>query len=129
MTEQGYYFIFDNVPFHHNKEMLKLILDSGHKYIFTPAYSPNNNPIETVFGSVKNNFRNMLNEKNKNNENICIKNLIKQSVKTFNEKNNKGAITKLFKHSIKYDYTELEKELRDRLIIIKQPKTQPQNQK
>ncbi len=49
LTEFNYCFIFDNVPFHHNKLMLKLILDSGHKYLFIHPYSPNNNPIETIF--------------------------------------------------------------------------------
>ena len=50
LTELNYYFIFDNIPFHHNKTMLKMITDTGHYYIFVPPYSPNNNPIEMVFG-------------------------------------------------------------------------------
>ena len=33
---------------------------------------------------------------------------------------NKEMITKIFIHSIKYDYKDLEKELRDRLIIKNQ---------
>lgn len=37
LTEKEHIFLFDNVRFHHNKEMLKLIISCGHKYIFTPS--------------------------------------------------------------------------------------------
>ena len=56
----NYTFIFDNVSFHHNKETLKLITNSNNNYIFTPPYSPNFNPIENVFGIIKNNYKNKL---------------------------------------------------------------------
>ena len=36
LTEDNYIFLFDNVPFHKNKEMLKYIEDNGHKYMFVP---------------------------------------------------------------------------------------------
>ena len=39
LTEPNYCFIFDNVRFHHNKLMLKLIKDNGYTYMFTPPYS------------------------------------------------------------------------------------------
>jgi transposase len=120
LTELNYCFIFDNVPFHHNKLMLKLIIDSGHKYLFTPSYSPNNNPIETIFGIIKFNFRNDYKNKYNENKNICIMNLIKNAIEKFNKDYNKEMITKIFIHSIKYDYKDLEKELRDRLIIKNQ---------
>jgi len=148
LTELNYYFIFDNVPFHHNKLMLKLIKDSGHHYIFVPPYSlpgkklfltisfwssrkfkhlclnflgsPNNNPIETVFGIIKNNFKKNYNEKKEKNKNICIINLIKHAVEKFNKDYTKEMITKIYNHSIYYDYKDLEKELRDRLIIKNQ---------
>ena len=80
LNEPGYYFIFDNVPFHHNKEMLKLIKDSGHEYVFTSPYSPNHNPIETVFGIIKQNFKKEYKEKDDNSKNICIVNLIKKAI-------------------------------------------------
>ena len=140
LTELNYCFIFDNVPFHHNKLMLKLIIDSGHKYLFTPPYSPlllidesiskglqkkhkfflgspNNNPIETIFGIIKFNFRNDYKSKYNENKNICIVNLIKNAIDKFNKDYDKEMITKIFTHSINYDYKDLEKELRDRLII------------
>ena len=137
LTELNYCFIFDNVPFHHNKLMLKLITDSGlsephknfcltknfirgHKYLFTPPYSPNNNPIETIFGIIKFNFRNDYKSKYNENKNICIVNLIKNAIDKFNKDYNKEMITKIFIHSINYDYKDLEKELRDRLVIKNQ---------
>ena len=128
--------------------MLKLIKDSGHHYIFVPPYSlpgkkllktisfwssrkfkhlclnflgsPNNNPIETVFGIIKNNFKKNYNEKKEKNKNICIINLIKHAVEKFNKDYTKEMITKIYNHSIYYDYKDLEKELRDRLIIKNQ---------
>ena len=50
---KGFTFIFDNVPFHRTKATLKYITDSGNYYLFTPPYSPNNNPIENMFGIIK----------------------------------------------------------------------------
>ena len=117
LTELNYYFIFDNVSFHRNKEMLKLIIDSGHHYMFVPPYSPNNNPIEIVFGSIKNNFKKAYKEKDKNNKNICIIPLIKNAIEMFTKSYNKEKITKIFNYSLKYNYNNLEKELKDRLII------------
>ena len=117
LKSPNHYFIFDNVPFHHNKEMLKLITDSGHHYLFVPPYSPNNNPIETIFGIIKSNFKKEYKEKNDNEKNICVLNLIKNAVNKVNKDYNKEELTKIFNHSVKYNYKDLEKELRDRLII------------
>ena len=117
LTTPNHYFIFDNVPFHHNKAMLKLITDSGHHYMFTPPYSPNNNPIETIFGIIKVNFKKAYKEKDNKSKNICIINLIKNATEKVNKDYNKESLTKIFNHSLKYSYTDLEKELRDRLII------------
>jgi len=36
---KGYYFILDNVRFHHCKKTLKLITDINNNYIFTHPYS------------------------------------------------------------------------------------------
>jgi transposase len=117
LTTSDYYFVFDNVPFHHNKEMLKLIKDSGHHYIFTPPYSPNNNPIETIFGIIKSNFKKEYKEKDDKNKNINILSLIKSAVEKVNKDYNKEKLLKIFNHSLKYNYGDLEKELKDRLII------------
>jgi transposase len=117
LPEKNYCFILDNVPFHHKKSMLKLIKDEGHTYLFTPPYSPNNNPIETVFGIIKSNFRKLYDEKVNKNDKIYMTKIINESIKQFSDKYDKEKITKLFKHSINYSYEDLEKELRDRLII------------
>jgi transposase len=61
LNTNGFTFIFDNVSFHHNKETLHIIKNSNNTYIFTPPYSPNFNPIENVFGIIKNNYRNKYN--------------------------------------------------------------------
>jgi transposase len=58
LNSDGYTFIFDNVSFHHNKETLNLIKETNNNFIFTPPYSPNFNPIENVFGIIKNNYKN-----------------------------------------------------------------------
>ena len=52
----NYTFVFNNVAFHHCKEVLQLIIDSKNNYLFTPPYSPNLNPIENTFGIIKNIF-------------------------------------------------------------------------
>ena len=57
LPSPGYCFIFDNVSFHHNKEMIKMIEMRGHTCFHTPPYSPNNNPIETIFGMLKYRYR------------------------------------------------------------------------
>ena len=76
--------------------MLKLITDSWHKYLFTHHYSPNNNPIETIFGIIKLNFRNDYKSKYNENKNICIVNLIKNAIEKFNKDYNKVMIIKIF---------------------------------
>jgi len=51
--------LLDNVQFHKSNEVLKLIEGYGKKIIFVPPYSPQYNPIEHVFSSMKNCFRKM----------------------------------------------------------------------
>ena len=53
----------DNVPFHHNKKLLKLIKKSGNMIMYTPKYSPNHNPIENFFSIFKNTYYNINKEK------------------------------------------------------------------
>jgi transposase len=53
LKEKNYIFLFDNIKFHQNKELLNLISINGHQYIFTPNYSPDLNPIENVNGILK----------------------------------------------------------------------------
>ena len=127
LTETGYIFIFDNicfrakpdmvqakpVPSHHNKQTLKLIKDTGHNYMFTPAYSPNNNPVENVFSIIKNKYNkvkyNSKNNKSTEKQIIDIINEIKIEYINFNS---------LFMRSLNFNYTNIEKELRDRINFI-----------
>ena len=204
----NYTFVFDNVSFHQKKEVLNLILSSGNKYLFTPPYSPNNNPIENMFGIIKKEYhkqiindivnKNILsssefklikinnkikltnikltkieNEKNKINDKLneikennidvkkskldkIIKNekrKLKQELNFFKKKEEKDLkiklkennmsniikiyinktititiiksnytyekINKIIKHSINYSYNDIEKEIRDRIIFLR----------
>jgi len=45
------YFLMDNIPFH--KRALQTIKDSKNHVLFIPPYSPEFNPIEEVFSSLK----------------------------------------------------------------------------
>ena len=121
LTEEGYIFLFDNVAFHKKKEMLKYITDKGHKYMFTPSYSPNSNPIENVFGIVKQQYYKDTKEEisNISTHKKVIKK-IRKVIKNF--PNTKTDLTKIFNRAFNYDYTIEEKELRDRLIIIDKQK-------
>ena len=96
-----------------------------HKITSYFIRSPNNNPIETIFGILKLNFKKDYNEKKKNEyiviknkyRRIFIKKIIKDTIEKFNKDYNTAMIEKIFNHCIKYDYKDLEKELRDRIII------------
>ena len=113
-------FIFDNVSFHTMSNIKKLINDSGNELMLTPKYSPNHNPIENLFSIIKNNFKKNVKdnkEKNKNgrrNRNY-IKNMIILSINDL-ERNNYNFLS-IFIRAFKYDYTNIVKELRDRLVF------------
>ena len=116
LTEEGYIFLFDNVSFRKKKEMLEYITEKGHKYIFTPSYSPNLNPIENVFGIVKQQYYNDQNESSNSSTQKKVVQKIKKVIRNFSNTNTD--LMKIFKRAFNYDYTIEEKELRDRLIII-----------
>ena len=70
--------LMDNVRFHHSQEVKNYIESKEWKTLYTPPYSPWFNPIENVFGIIKNNFR-----KNKsivNAFNIISKNTIIKTI-------------------------------------------------
>ena len=48
--------IMDNASIHKTREVRKACEDKRYKILFTPSYSPEYNPIEMVFGSIKNDF-------------------------------------------------------------------------
>jgi transposase len=116
LTEEGYIFLFDNVSFHKKKEMLEYITEKGHKYMFTPSYSPNLNPIENVFGIVKQQYYNDQNESSNSSTQKKVVKKIKKVIRNFSNTNTD--LMKIFNRAFNYDYTIEEKELRDRLIII-----------
>jgi len=113
LKEKNYIFIFDNVAFHKNKNVLKLITSNGHKYIFTPPYSPNNNPIENTFSLIKRSYYKIIKNKIKNMTNIRIS--INESLNEFKLKY--SDLTNFYTRAFKYDYKIEEKELRDRIIF------------
>ena len=120
LTEEGYIFLFDNVSFHKKKEMLEYITEKGHKYMFTPSYSPNLNPIENVFGIVKQQYYNDQNESSNSFTQKKVVKKIKKVIRNFSNTNTD--LMKIFNRAFNYDYTIEEKELRDRLIIDKHKK-------
>jgi transposase len=111
LEEKNYIFIFDNICFHHNKIMLNLITSNGHKYIFAPPYSPNNNPVESIFSIIKNKY-NKIKYNNKNKVEKKIFDIIQEVILEFNN------FTNIFKRSLTFNYVNIEKELRDRIIFI-----------
>lgn len=113
LKEKNFIFIFDNVAFHKNKNVLRLITSNNHKYIFTPPYSPNNNPIENTFSLIKKNYYKIIKNKIKNMNNI--RNSINQSLDEFKLKYSN--LTNFYNRAFKYDYIIEEKELRDRIIF------------
>lgn len=113
LKEKNYIFVFDNVPFHKNKEMLDFIESAGHKVIFTSPYSPNNNPIENIFSIIKRSYFTAIKNKNKNTKNI--KESIIEGIN--NTQNKIRDFSKFFKRAFTYTYNVEEKELRDRIIF------------
>jgi len=45
--------VMDNARIHHDKELVTLLEGLGCRVVFLPPYSPDFNPIETAFSSVK----------------------------------------------------------------------------
>jgi hypothetical protein len=85
--------------------------------MFTPSYSPNLNPIENVFGIIKQQYYNDTKEETSNSS--TQKKVIKKIKKIIrNFPNTNTDLMKIFNRAFNYDYTIEEKELRDRLIII-----------
>ncbi len=45
--------IMDNAKIHHDNEMVNVIERSGCRVLYLPPYSPDYNPIETAFSTIK----------------------------------------------------------------------------
>lgn len=46
--------VLDNARIHHNKSLINTIEELGCRIVFLPPYSPDYNPIETAFSTIKN---------------------------------------------------------------------------
>jgi transposase len=55
--EVNTFLVLDNVPFHHSNNVKQFLKDKNINVIYTPPYSPWFNPIENIFGIIKNKFR------------------------------------------------------------------------
>lgn len=60
LLRKGQVLIMDNAAFHKSPRIQKIIDDAGCSLIFLPAYSPDLNPIEHFWHSIKNKFRKKL---------------------------------------------------------------------
>ena len=141
-NEKDFIFLMDNVSFHHNKELIKIIKDSGNIIMYTPKYSPNHNPIENFFGILKNIYY-KIPKKSKIvdipiTHNYYVNNYDhnKYNTKQKNRKRNINKIKyyiiiaieqiipiylnfseKIFNRAVNYDYKYITTEIRDRIII------------
>jgi transposase len=133
----------DNVSFHHNKELIKIIEDSGNSIMYTPSYSPNNNPIENLFSVVKNtyykldktitineeqiykdyytydyDYNNYTSKQKKRKRKINkIKYFIIITIQQLKKDLDTNYFNSIFKRAINFNHDDLTIELRDRLII------------
>ena len=112
LKEDNYIFIFDNVSFHHNKNMLNLIKNNNHSYYFTPPYSPNYNPIENVFGIIKNIYKNKYKNINLSTTKFSLKehiNIIEESINDFISIYSID-LDKIINRALNYSYDKINKE-------------------
>jgi transposase len=143
LDTSGYIFLMDNVSFHHNKELIKIIKDSGNSIMYTPPYSPNNNPIENLFSVVKNTYYKLDKTIIINKDQICndyytydydynnytlkkkkrkrkvnkIKYFIIITIQQLKQDLDTDYFNSIFKRAINFNHDDLTAELRDRLII------------
>jgi len=88
--------------------MLEYITEKGHKYMFSPPYSPNLNPIENTFSIIKHQYYKDIKEEPSNT--FTHKKVIKKIRKVImNFPNTKTDLTKIFNRAFNYDYTIEEK--------------------
>lgn len=108
--EKNYYFLMDNVSFHHSHTIKKLISDNNYQIIYTPPYSPELNPIEMTFSVLKNNFKST----NIEHSLISFVNTIDTLIARIS---NTNYLSKLFKYSFTLSNHNHYKIIYDRMII------------
>ena len=52
--------LWDNLKIHYDEECLKVLREAGHVVLFTPKYSPEGNPIEYMFNTLKTKFKQVM---------------------------------------------------------------------
>ena len=57
MLKEGQYIVMDNLPAHKGKKVRELVKARGCRLLFLPPHSPDLNPIEEAFSTVKANLR------------------------------------------------------------------------
>jgi transposase len=62
--KQGQTVIMDNARIHKNEKTKKLIENAGCNLVFLPPYSPDLNPIENFWGTLKKNIRSSIRQFN-----------------------------------------------------------------
>jgi transposase len=74
------YILMDNIPFHKSKNIIKKIESNKCKPLFIPPYSPDFNPIEEVFSSMKHYVKKQINP-------ISIDTNIEKHIKNYSKNN------------------------------------------
>ena len=64
--------IMDNASFHKGQRLNEIFEKYGHKLVFLSAYSPDLNPIENMWGTIKTNLRNYYDYSKDLFENLCF---------------------------------------------------------
>lgn len=57
-TNNGLVVIMDNASYHKSKELKQIFEQNNCLLVFLPPYSPDLNPIENIWGTIKQNLRN-----------------------------------------------------------------------
>ena len=73
LDNRSYYLVMDNCRIHKTQNVLKSITDCGLNYRFLPPYSPQLNPIEEYFGSLKANYKSSCSVRPKNTDQLISK--------------------------------------------------------
>lgn len=109
LTNRSYVFLMDNVRFHHSVNVVDLIINAGHKILFTPPYSPDCNPIENVISIVKSKIK----RESKNNSEE-LERVTRDSISLVPE----SSFHNCFERLSHFDYTFLHKTLNDRMAFM-----------
>jgi hypothetical protein len=91
----GTVWIMDNVSFHKSAAVRQCMSQKGYQVIFIPPYCPDANPIENIFGVIKNNFRGQWVHRGDVFENILF-DVIQVTMQSF------GSFDGVFRHAVEW---------------------------